>query len=302
MHLGLTSVERYNIDYSRRGVPPELTYVPFENTVEYARKYGFNTVAIPSAYLKMSRDQIDTLLDGLRISYVASFRSLVLPDEKIMHRNIELSIEELKLSAENADGASILSCLGSLNSGPWGVPGFTAWSWANYTPENYSEKALRIAKNSLKQVVKIAEEYDVDLILEPLWTSVWGQSPKHYRRIIDEVGSDNLKINCDIGNFMNSYERYYRNTDFINEFFDTLHGHIASAHGKDVIMEEKHQISIVDTYLGGGNIDFETVLRRLNDEAGPEAHFVVEHLQEHQIPNAINYIKKLTDKLGIKLS
>ncbi len=62
----------------------------------------------------------------------------------------------------------------------------------------YEEHFIRVAK-VLKEASKVARDYGVTIGLEPVWNKLF-PSPLEFRRLLNEVNEDNVKVYFDVGN------------------------------------------------------------------------------------------------------
>ena len=80
--------------------------------------------------------------------------------------------------------------------------------------------------------------------------------------ILDEVNSRWVTSDYDSANWITLKEAY-DTTPAINKHFDVLGQHIVSCHAKDIWVEDKLAVHLQDGCPGKGNLDFRTVLRRM---------------------------------------
>ena len=103
------------------------------------------------------------------------------------------------------------------------------------------------------------------------------ESPDSALKMLKAVDREAFAIHLDPCNLINSPERFYRNTDLINDCFDRLGRWIVSCHGKDLIWEVEMNVHFREVRPGRGSLDYGTYLRRL--AALPQgAPLMLEHL------------------------
>ena len=103
--------------------------------------------------------------------------------------------------------------------------------WRHH-PDNASPLAWRDVCATLEQVLPTAEAAGVTVAFEPEINNVASDARKS-RRLIDEMGSPNLKVVMDAANIFGK-DDLPRMTEVLDEAFDLLGDHVAIAHGKDL--------------------------------------------------------------------
>ena len=103
--------------------------------------------------------------------------------------------------------------------------------WRHH-PDNASRQAGRDVCATLEQVLPTAEAAGVTVAFEPEINNVVSDARKS-RRLIDDMGSPNLKVVMDAANIFGE-DDLARMTEVLDEAFDLLGDHIAIAHGKDL--------------------------------------------------------------------
>jgi sugar phosphate isomerase/epimerase len=109
---------------------------------------------------------------------------------------------------------------------------------------------------SLESAIRIADEYDVDLGVEPERATVIDSAEKA-RRLLDELKSHRLKIVLDPANLVEA-EPAEEKRRIIAAAVDLLAGEIVMAHAKDRSANGSFATA------GAGTIDFPHYLRQLN--------------------------------------
>ena len=103
--------------------------------------------------------------------------------------------------------------------------------WRHH-PDNASPEAWRDVCATLEQVLPTAEAAGVTVAFEPEINNV-ASDARRSRRLIDEMGSPNLKVVLDAANIFGKND-LPRMTEVLDEAFDLLGDHVAIAHGKDL--------------------------------------------------------------------
>lgn len=103
--------------------------------------------------------------------------------------------------------------------------------WRHH-PDNASPEAWRDVCATLEQVLPTAEAAGVTVAFEPEINNV-ASDARRSRRLIDEMGSPNLKVVLDAANIFGKDDLAHM-TEVLDEAFDLLGDHVAIAHGKDL--------------------------------------------------------------------
>lgn len=103
--------------------------------------------------------------------------------------------------------------------------------WRHH-PDNAAPETWRVLHDTLEQVLPVAEAAEVTVAFEPEINNVASDAQKS-RRLIDDMGSPNLKVVLDAANIFGK-DDLPRMREVLDEAFDLLGDHIAIAHGKDL--------------------------------------------------------------------
>lgn len=163
--------------------------------------------------------------------------------------------------------------------------------WAPH-PSNSSEEAWQDMFATVTAAVSIAERFDIVLAVETEAANII-ETPEKARKLMDDIGSPNLKMIMDCANLFHAGEAHSENVRRIMRHAFELFGQdIVIAHGKDI--KESDGIEFCGT--GEGIVDFgyfAELLREYNYQGDMFLHGV-EH--EDKLPAAIQYFK---DKTGV---
>ncbi len=115
-------------------------------------------------------------------------------------------------------------------------------------PDNDTAEAWADMLDTVSRCTKIAEAYDIILAVESEASNIIS-TPERARRLMDTVGSPNLKMILDCANLFHTGEAHKENVRKTLEHAFALYGHdIVLAHGKDI--SEGDGISFCGTGLG----------------------------------------------------
>ena len=121
--------------------------------------------------------------------------------------------------------------------------------WRHH-PDNTTDEAWRVLKDTLEQLLPIAEGSGVALAFEPEVNNV-ASDAKRSRQLIDELASPSLKVVMDASNLFGKGD-LPRMTEILDEAFDLLGDHIAIAHAKDL----DHDGDAGHLAAGTGKLDY----------------------------------------------
>jgi sugar phosphate isomerase/epimerase len=131
--------------------------------------------------------------------------------------------------------------------------------WRHH-PQNDSPEARHDLLASLSAALKIAEEFDLTLGIEPETANVI-RSARKARQLLDEMKSPRLKIIFDAANLFQPGE-LPRQREILDEAFELLGSEVIAAHAKDV--REEHGV-MKHVAAGKGDIDYNYYLSKLRE-------------------------------------
>jgi len=152
---------------------------------------------------------------------------------------------------------------------------------------------------SLKEILRVAEDIGVDIVLETHVTTTLN-TPETIKRVIERTGSKHLKLNLDPCNFVGDLQTAFNPAPMLNHLFDVLSPYIATVHLKDFYLEDRFVVHISETVIGTGIMDFDTILKRVHQDA-PDKYVVIEHLPIGLIGLAKQNLTAKIKALGLPL-
>ncbi len=272
-------------------------------TVEQMRTFGFHGVGTSFSDLDEVRPEdirrfrklcADVDLDLVALS--AWSWPVLDPNPEVRARNREMRASVTRAAAE-LGFRSVTFSSGSLRVM---VQEETADPRAQLYPDprNMTREADELFLEELQPTAQVAAEVGVRIGLEPHTYTVISDAPRA-RRLIDELGSEWVKVTMDIANWFTPRE-YLRSTEAIDEMFDVLADAVWDAHGKDVQLADSLAVHMPLTWAGNGGIDWATVLTRLGTFS-PERYLMLEHTPSHSLPRAIDHLRRTAAAVGIEL-
>jgi len=226
---------------------------------------------------------------GIRvIQFWGNYETIISPDESVRKSGVSTAQEIIRVAADlGADMVGIRPT--SLN--PRG-----AW-WPH--PDNDSPVTEERLIRSLHEIASASEKHGVPIALECHVTSTLN-SATSVQRIVEAAQSQWIKVTMDPVNFINDIRSAHHTTELVNDLFDILDPYIATAHIKDVYVEDRHVVHISETIPGDGIFDFDTFFRRF-EALLPEGYGFIEHLPESQIPQANVFVTEKLKQLNIPI-
>lgn len=168
-------------------------------------------------------------------------------------------------------------------------------------PDNWSDGALDVMVDSCREIISRLTDQASPLCFEP-WVITSLNSPARIERLMRTVDHPLIAVELDLANLV-TIERYFDTAGLIRECFDRFGDKIRIVHLKDTILRpEPYIYHIGEAVVGDGIIDYGTMLELL-EERGPFASLMAEHLHsEADAHRAVDHMRSLAGRLGIKLS
>ena len=161
---------------------------------------------------------------------------------------------------------------------------------ADYSPhpDNHSEAAFRSTVGSLAELVAEAERFGVVVGIEGVGCHVVS-TPAKMRRLLDEIGSNNLQVVFDPVNYLD-LENHRDQRRIIQDSFELFGDRIAIIHAKDFVVEDgvfRHVRS------GRGQLDHNLLLG-LIAKRKPYISVLLEEASPETVEECIHFIHQQT--------
>jgi len=164
-----------------------------------------------------------------------------------------------------------------------------------YDPATEDESAYSDMRAVMQEAVAIAEKYDVILAIETEASNVIS-TPEKARRIMDEIGSPNLKMILDCANLFHKGEAHPENVrPAIDKAINYFGRDIVIAHGKDI--RESDAIDFCGT--GFGIVDFPYMLKKLKEVSFPGDMMLHGIYNVCDMPGCLAFMRKCFEESGI---
>jgi sugar phosphate isomerase/epimerase len=152
-------------------------------------------------------------------------------------------------------------------------------------PDNNSPEAWRDMVACVGAAVEIAKPYGVTLGFEPEVNNVV-DSAKKARRLMDEVGSEHLKLTMDAANLFHAGELAHM-SEVLDQAFALVGKDIVMAHAKDV----SHDGDAGHEAAGHGKLDYDRYLSLLH-AYGFKGPLFLHGLSEAQVPGCVAFLRE----------
>jgi sugar phosphate isomerase/epimerase len=241
------------------------------------RRLGYRAAYGPQKNVKDAAT-IRGLADACRaedvvIAEVGRWVNLLDQDPAKRRANLETVTEGLAL-AEALGALCCVDIAGSFNPDVWFGP----------HSDNLSERFFDAAVENARKIIDAVKPSRAKFCYEMMGWSI-PDSPESFLRLLKAVDRPAFGVHLDPCNLVNSPARFYRNTDLLNDCFDTLGQWIVSCHAKDLTWDVEMNVHFREVRPGAGSLDYETYLRRLS-WLPHRPPLMLEHL-----PNAEEYDK-----------
>lgn len=190
---------------------------------------------IPSAAIQAVRENAEKY--GIPVEVINGTFNMAHPDRGTREEGIR-RFEILCRAAKELGAKYISLCSGTRNADHL---------WSPH-PDNDTQEAWNDMLDTVSRCTKIAEEYGITLAVESEASNIIS-TPERARRLMDTVGSPNLKMILDCANLFHAGEAHKENVCKTLEHAFALYGNdIVLAHGKDI--REGDGIDFCGTGLG----------------------------------------------------
>lgn len=151
----------------------------------------------------------------------------------------------------------------------------------------WNEESLQIFIRNLRPVVKYAEQMGGLVAIEPVMRHIVC-NPVRARRVLDEIGSPNLRIILDPVNLLEIYN-YEKQDEIIDEAIELLGKDVAVLHVKDFAITDGRLVSVP---VGQGQCHWDRIMPYMKKEK-PYMHATLEDTRPDNAVAALNYISEI---------
>jgi sugar phosphate isomerase/epimerase len=227
--------------------------------------------------------------ENVVIAEVGAWRNMLDPDPAKRRDNLRYVAERLQL-AEAVAARCCVDIAGSFNPDLWYGP----------NPKNLSKEFFDATVENVRKLIDEVKPKNTKFSIEMMpWSLPDG--PDSYVKLIHAVDRQSFGVHLDVCNIINTPDRYYRNSEVIQECFEKLRPWILSCHAKDLAWETKgeYNVHFQETIPGRGQINYATYLKELTTVDAP---LMLEHLKSAEdYAEARAYIHRVADQSAIKI-
>jgi sugar phosphate isomerase/epimerase len=185
------------------------------------------------------------------IAEVGRWVNLLDADPAKRQKNLDNVTEGLAL----AEAVGALCCVDIAGS-------YNTTSWYGPHPDNLSPKFFDAAVENARKIIDAVKPTRAKFCYEMMGWSI-PDTADSYLRLMKAVDRPAFGVHLDPCNTINSPEKFYRNTDLLNECFDKLGKWIVSCHAKDLTWDVEMNVHFREVRPGAGSLDYATYLKRI---------------------------------------
>jgi sugar phosphate isomerase/epimerase len=224
------------------------------------------------------------------IAEVGRWVNLLDADPQKRKQNLQTVTEGLAL-AEAVGARCCVDIAGSFNPTVWYGP----------DPKNLTREFFDVAVDNARKIIDAVQPQQAKFCYEMMGWAL-PDTVDAYLEMIRAVDRPAFGVHLDPCNLINSPERFYRNTDLLNDCFDRLGPWIASCHAKDLRWEVEMNVHFVEVPLGEGVLDYATYLRRLA-KLPEDVPLMMEHMAgKAEYDRSREHLFKLGEQIDVAFS
>lgn len=256
------------------------------------RRLGYSAAYCPRGLKAGENGRIDAVKkafasEEVMLAEVGAWVNMLEADAGKRRANMEYVLERLAL-ADEIRARCCVNIGGSYNPQLWDGP----------DPRNLSQSYFDATVDNCRYLIDGVKPKHTKFSIEMMGWSLPNDGDS-YLKLIRAVDRAQFGAHVDVCNIVDSPERYYSNTEIINDVFRKLGSAILSCHAKDV---GPHATHFTETIPGRGGIDYRAYLR--NIAALPEeTPLMLEHLKTAaEYDEGRGYIQKTAAECGVVLA
>ena len=235
------------------------------------KEFNTNTGSLSPGYARHIQSTFQR--EGVQIALLGCYINMIHPDPEKRKENLERFKEHIHFARDF--GTSIVGTeTGSV------LPGM------GYSDKNFEEQPFQDVVRSVRELVAEAEKFGVIVGIEgginhPIHT------PQRMKRLLDEVGSNNLQVIFDPANFI-SMDNYQNQEAVFEEAINLFGDRIVIIHAKDFIMENDW-IKMVP--VGKGQLNYDALFKLIKNKK-PFVNILLENTKEPFIDESIAFLRE----------
>ncbi|NKB66178.1 MAG: TIM barrel protein [Candidatus Latescibacteria bacterium] len=167
------------------------------------------------------------------------------------------------------------------------------------SPDNLTPQARAQLVDTLRQVAAKAETEGVTIVIETHVLTIM-DSPETNSLVVQEVGSERIRIVMDYVNHFQSLQQVYNSPQRLDHIFAVMGPICPVAHCKDIRMRDGLVLHIDEDVPGEGVLDMAHALR-LWHQINPDGYMLLEHLPNEKYPLASRNVHRIAAEAGIEI-
>jgi sugar phosphate isomerase/epimerase len=276
----------------RLGGPVFQKYESPEEWVEALRKLRYRAAYCPVA-TDASKEAIRAYARAAQaadivIAEVGAWSNPLSPDEATR----KPALEKCKASLLLADEIGARCCVN--------IAGSRGAKWDGPDPLDLTEGTFQMIVDSVREIIDSVQPKRAYYTLEPMpW--MYPDSVESYQELIHAIDRSMFAVHFDPVNMVNSPERYFRNSDLIQDAVEILGAHIRSCHAKDILLRDHLTVHLDEVQPGLGALDYRAFLRQLS-RCDPDMPLMLEHLPgEADYNAAAEHLRRIARDMSLSL-
>ena len=230
---------------------------------------------LTAEYAKRFRQDFDE--SGLECAVLGCYLNLADPDPERRARTQEIYKAHLRFAAKT--GARVV-----------GTETYANPESRFADPAPQSEEAFRLFMDSLRPVIRCAEETGAVLAVEPVWYHIIS-TPERAVRMLEELPSDNLQIILDAVNLI-SPDQAYRAEDIVRNAVSLLGDRVRILHMKDFVITPEGKMDACA--CGLGSMHYEQLL---SFAAGKDLPMTLENTVPENAEEARLHLERVAESM-----
>jgi sugar phosphate isomerase/epimerase len=233
------------------------------------RKLGYRAAYCPNVLLT-EPDRVKAFSGAFTkhdvvIAEVGRWCNLMDANPEKRQKNLQTVIDGLAL-AEALGARCCVDIAGSFNESSWFGP----------HPDDLSPKHFDASVENARKIIDAVKPKRARFAYEMMgWA--FPDNPENCLKLVKAVDRPAFGVHVDACNLINSPEKFYRNTDLLNECFNRLGRWIVSCHAKDLTWDVEMNIHFREVAPGKGSLDYATYLTRIA-QLPQNPPLMIEHL------------------------
>ena len=171
-------------------------------------------------------------------------------------------------------------------------------AWTSHR-DNYLPESMERLIETLKPIAEHAEKHELTLVMETHAVSIMG-SPETCREVVEQVGSERLRIVMDFVNHFQTLRQVYDSEARLNHIFDVMGPVAPMAHIKDISVQNGLVLHLDEEVPGAGELALGVALKRF-DALYPDGYGLIEHLPTEKIPLANANVRRIAAENGVNI-